>query len=110
MGKTVAFVKTEDLLNTLMASYNDKSRAHEGPQLMERCRRVDLLILDDMGMEKMSEFTVKQMNSLIDMRYSGNKPLIMTSNFTPKELLAKFADKEPKQAARIASRLKEICY
>lgn len=110
MGKTVAFQDVVSLLADLQATFNDKSKAGQYWQIMERCKRVDLLILDDMGAEKMSEWTVKMMQEVINARYNAKKPLIMTSNYTPDELLAEFARKDKVQAGRIASRLREMAY
>lgn len=110
MGKTVAFQDVVSLLADLQATFNDKSKAGQYWQIMERCKRVDLLILDDMGAEKISEWTVKMMQELINARYNAKKPLIMTSNYEPYEMLAEFGRKDKVQAGRIASRLREMAY
>lgn len=110
MGKTVAFQDVVSLLADLQSTFNDKSKAGQYWQIMERCKRCDLLILDDMGAEKISEWTVKMMQELINARYNAKKPLIMTSNYEPDELLVEFSRKDKVQAGRIASRLKEMAY
>lgn len=109
-GKTVEFWNVENLLADLQATFNDKSRAMQYAKIMERCARCDLLILDDMGAEKISEWTVKMMQTLINMRYNAQKPLLMTSNYTAEELMSEFARKDKMQAGRIASRLREMAY
>ncbi|MCD7741726.1 MAG: ATP-binding protein [Ruminococcus sp.] len=42
--------------------------------------RPDLLIIDDLGAERGTEFAVERVHSLIDTRISSNKPLIVTTN------------------------------
>lgn len=46
----------------------------------------DLLILDDLGIERNSEFAKEQTFSVIDSRYSSGLPMIVTTNLTLNEL------------------------
>ncbi len=40
----------------------------------------DLLIIDDLGTERNTEYSMEQMFSIIDSRYRSGKPLIVTTN------------------------------
>lgn len=60
--------------------------------------KVDLLILDDLGTEKLTEYAEMVLYVIIDKRYSYLKKTIITSNFNLKELSEKLNN-------RIASRL-----
>lgn len=40
----------------------------------------DLLIIDDLGAERGTEFALERVHSLVDTRISANKPMIMTTN------------------------------
>lgn len=46
----------------------------------------DLLVLDDFGVSRETEYKNEQLNSLIDIRYSVKKPIIITTNKTREEL------------------------
>ena len=46
----------------------------------------DLLILDDFGVSRNTDYQLEQLNMLIDMRYASKKPLIITTNLTRGEL------------------------
>ena len=46
----------------------------------------DLLILDDLGIERNSEFAKEQIFSIIDSRYRSGLPMIVTTNLTLLEL------------------------
>ena len=46
----------------------------------------DLLILDDLGIERNSEFAKEQIFSIIDSRYRSGLPMIVTTNLTLEEL------------------------
>ena len=65
----------------------------------------DLLILDDLGAERGTEYALEQVFTVIDARYRSRKPLIVTTNLTLDAL------KHPDDLAhaRIYDRILEIC-
>ena len=65
----------------------------------------DLLILDDFGMERQTDYAREQVFNIIDGRYLARKPLIVTTNLSLNEL------KHPKdmQEQRIFDRVLEMC-
>ena len=65
----------------------------------------DLLILDDLGAERGTEYALEQVFVVIDARYRSRKPLIVTTNLTLDAL--KHPDDLPH--ARIYDRILEIC-
>ena len=73
-------------------------RAPWGESLTERYLACDLLILDDLGTEMQSQFTVSCLYHLINTRLISEKSMIISTNVSEKELLAKYTD-------RITSRL-----
>lgn len=64
-----------------------------------------LLILDDFGMERQTEYALEQVFNVIDARYRSGKPLIITTNLSLTELNA------PKslEHKRIYDRILEMC-
>ena len=87
------------ILNDLAASYKDRN------EYIDRLCRFPLLILDDFGMERGTEYALEQIYNIIDSRYRSRKPLIVTTNLTLTEL------KKPQDIAhaRIYDRLLELC-
>lgn len=67
----------------------------------------DLLILDDLGIERNSEYMNQIVTSVLDARYCTSKPLIVTTNLTGEELFSGSNPDINKQ--RIYSRLTESC-
>lgn len=67
--------------------------------------RYPLLILDDFGMERQTEYALEQVFNVIDARYRSGKPLIITTNLSLTEL------NTPKslEHKRIYDRIKEMC-
>lgn len=62
----------------------------------------DLLVIDDLGTENVSEFTKEKIFNLIDTRYRANKPMLITTNLTPDEIREKLG-------SRIADRIAGSC-
>jgi len=67
--------------------------------------RYPLLILDDFGMERGTEYGLEQVYNVIDSRYRSGKPLIVTTNLTLTEL----QNPQDTPHARIYDRLLEMC-
>ena len=64
-----------------------------------------LLILDDFGMERKTEFANEQIFNIIDERYRSGKPLIVTTNIP----LASLKAPDSLEMSRICDRLLEMC-
>lgn len=64
-----------------------------------------LLVIDDFGAERQSDYAVEQVFNLINQRYKSNQPLILTTNLTIQELRNP-ADLKHK---RIYDRVLELC-
>ena len=87
------------ILNDLAASFKDRN------EYISRLCSFPLLILDDFGMERGTEYGLEQVYNVIDSRYRSNKPLIVTTNLTLEDL----QHPEDTAHARIYDRLLEMC-
>lgn len=72
---------------------------------LDNLNRFDLLIIDDLGAERDSDFTWEKVMNVIDARYRAGLPIIITTNLGPKD----FADRGDIRRQRVFSRLKEMC-
>ncbi len=52
---------------------------------LERCLTAPLLVLDDLGQQKASEWVTEQLYILINRRYEYQLPTIVTTNIPPKD-------------------------
>lgn len=68
------------ILNDLTGTINGRNA------YIERLCSFPLLILDDFGMERGTEYGLEQVYNVIDSRYRSRKPLIVTTNLTLSEL------------------------
>ena len=87
------------ILNELNNSFSGRN------EVVDRLCRYPLLILDDFGMERGTEYALEQIYNIVDSRYRSRKPLIVTTNLTLDEL------RHPQDTAhaRIYDRLLEMC-
>ena len=87
------------ILNDLTASFESRN------DYIARLCRAPLLILDDFGMERGTEYSLEQVYNVIDSRYRSRRPLIVTTNLSLQDL------QHPQDTAhaRIYDRLLEMC-
>lgn len=85
-GYTVLSFKLADYLRVLREDF-EKKTGLEG-KLLEAIKEADMLFIDDLGSEKLSEDWGKEkLYSLIDMRYGARKPILITTNLTAPEMI-----------------------
>ena len=107
-GARGLFYDTRDLLRVIRSTYNPLVRTAE-MDVLRPVMEADLLVLDDLGSEKTSEWVEETMNLIVNTRYNERRHTIFTSNYedTPDD-----TDPECLKARigfRIHSRLHEMC-
>lgn len=76
-GVPVMMTNFAKILNRLSGLYsNDKN------EFIDELMRYDLLIIDDLGIERNTEFALEQIYNVIDERYKTKLPLIITTNLS----------------------------
>lgn len=87
------------ILNELNNSFSGRN------EVVERLCRYPLLIIDDFGMERDTNYALEQVYNIIDSRYRSKRPLIITTNLTLDEI------RHPQDVAhaRIYDRVLEMC-
>ena len=108
-GYSVLFVKVPGLLDDIRATFDGKGNELD---LLERIAETNLVVLDDFGMEKPTQWAGATLCKILDMRYDNPGKTVVTSNFSIEELgtrLNRATDGENFNGSRIADRLREIC-
>ena len=74
-------------------------------ETVSRVRDAPLVVFDDLGAERSSEYALENVFMLVDERYRARKPLIVTSNLTLNDL------KNPQDMSRrrVYDRILEMC-
>jgi DNA replication protein DnaC len=111
-GARGLFYDTRDLLRVIRSTYNPLVRTAE-MDILRPVMEADLLVLDDLGSEKTSEWVEETMNLIVNTRYNERRHTIFTSNYedTPDEANGDHAVESLKERIgfRIHSRLHEMC-
>lgn len=102
LGARVA--RTVELLADIRKTFSehDGYRAENETELIQKLAYVPLLVLDDLGAEKISDWVKEVFYRIIDQRWLEQKPIIVTTNLNLKELEEKIGD-------RIVSRIAGMC-
>jgi DNA replication protein DnaC len=102
------FYDTRDLLRVIRSTYDPSIRTTE-LEVLRPVMTADLLVLDDLGAEKTSEWVEETMNLIVNTRYSERRLTIFTSNYEdipddtePNSLVFRIGN-------RMRSRLHEMC-
>jgi DNA replication protein DnaC len=111
-GARGLFYDVRDLLRVIRSTYNPLVRTAE-MDILRPVMETDLLVLDDIGSEKTSEWVEETMNLIVNTRYNERRHTIFTSNYedTPEDASADSQDFTLKERIgfRIHSRLHEMC-
>src|SRR5919107_255390 len=107
-GARGLFYDTRDLLRVIRSTYDPSIRTTE-LEVLRPVMTADLLVLDDLGAEKTSEWVEETMNLIVNTRYNERRLTIFTTNFEdtpddtdPNTLIFRIGH-------RMRSRLHEMC-
>lgn len=83
-GLTCSFFSVVELLDCWRPGSEDKKK--HGDWLFHRAKVDDLIVLDDIGAEKASDWTFDRLYAVIDARYRMERATIFTTNCSEKQL------------------------
>lgn len=92
-----SFVK---LLTSMQGFREDEDK------LITQLNRAKLLVIDDLGAERGTDFALEKVYNIVDSRYRAKKPVILTTNLTLKEM----KEATDIRYSRIYDRIFEVCY
>jgi DNA replication protein DnaC len=102
LHKKAAFVNAKRLLERLRATVIEKKQEYD--DMLTNLETVSLLVIDDIGSEKVTDLSIEIITSLIDTRLKNNRATILTSNYSLRELESMYSAHQLK-AKRLISRL-----
>lgn len=74
--------------------------------LIARLNRAELLIIDDLGAERSTDYALEKVYDIVDSRYRAKLPIILTTNLSMTEL----KESTDIRYTRIYDRIFEMCY
>lgn len=95
---TSMFVNLADIADRVRKTF-DEDKKSDDSKLFDKLKTCELLVIDDLGTEKWSEWIEEKLFSIINFRYDNQLPMIITSNLKISDL---------KYNTRIISRIYEM--
>jgi DNA replication protein DnaC len=99
-GRSCVYGNVTALLGRLRGSYNAEGDSES--EIMQKFCNADLLVVDDIGKEKTTEWVQEKLYAIINHRYEHYKKIVITTNDQFKTL-------ESKLGEAAVSRLVEMC-
>lgn len=97
------------LLDVIKDTFKDFSSKEK--DIMELYSKVDMLIIDDLGTERISSWALEKLYTIIENRNENKLPIIVTTRFNKERLLDRFYQSEDAELAEaVIEKLYQFCY
>ncbi len=97
-GFDVCYNSVQNIMSEFEAERFQKNYSDKPSGALNKYFECDLLIIDDLGTETVTQFTVSCLYNIVNTRVVSGKPVIINTNLTHEDMRKKYTD-------RIASRL-----
>jgi DNA replication protein DnaC len=94
---SVMFVTLQDLLSAIRSEMLENKE-----YMLDKALKSKILIIDDFGVEKQTEWVIDTFYKIINERYNNNLPVFISTNLNVKEIKDYFGE-------RVLSRLYGMC-
>jgi hypothetical protein len=84
-GSRVYFTAVQELLESTKEGFEDKTNLAEHARPLVRAERAHVLVLDDLGAERVTDWTSAAIDNLVRKRYNAERPTIITSNLSAQD-------------------------
>ena len=98
-GFSVLMTNFPRLINTIHGMREGKQ------EYIDSLNKYSLLIIDDLGVERQSEYVAEIVQNIIDSRYRAGLPVVITTNLSPND----FRETQDIAKSRLYSRISEMC-
>jgi len=92
-GHTVLYLTAPRLFKIIEDYRFNRESMNEPDEMLEAVADVDLLILDDLGAEFVTVVTSSALFDIINQRLLTKKPMIVSSNLSPQELMNHYSER-----------------
>ncbi|WP_422446169.1 ATP-binding protein [Thermoanaerobacterium sp. DL9XJH110] len=99
-----------NLLEKIKVTYDDEYSKENEERVINRYINCDLLIIDDLGKERPTDWALEKLYYIINTRYEKCLPVIITTNYNTEKLINRLTVKDNIESAEaIVSRIYEMC-
>lgn len=107
--KIVLMGRLTMLLDMIKETFRDNTKTEN--ELIELYSNVDMIIIDDLGTEKISQCALGKLYTIIQNRNENRLPIIITTRFDKQGLIERFSQSQDEQLVdAIISKLYQMCY
>ena len=107
--KIVLMGRLTMLLDMIKETFRDNTKSEN--ELIELYSNVDMIIIDDLGTEKISQWALEKLYTIIENRNENRLPIIITTRFDKQGLIERFSQSQDEQLVEaIISKLYQMCY
>ena len=97
------------LLDVIRDTFKDFSSKEK--DIIELYSKVDVLIIDDLGTERISSWALEKLYTIIENRNENKLPIIVTTRFNKESLLDRFYQSEDEELSEaVIQKLYQFCY
>lgn len=97
------------LLDVIKDTFKDFSSKEK--DIIELYSKVDILIIDDLGTERISSWALEKLYTIIENRNENKLPIIATTRFNKESLLDRFYQSEDEELSKaVIQKLYQFCY
>lgn len=98
-GESARFIPVPELLAEIRSSYDKTGEDHTEEAIVSKYADIDYLVLDDLGAEKTTEWSISTLYLIIDRRHREMLPMIVTTNLSLDDVAVCLS---PRIASRLA--------
>ena len=102
------YYDTRSLLNAIRSTYDPVTRT-SAADVLRPVLEAELLVLDDLGAERLTDWVDETMNFIVNTRYNDRRSTIFTSNYEDIEDADAVDSLKARVGFRMHSRLREMC-
>lgn len=97
------------LLDVIKDTFKDFSSKEK--DIIELYSKVDMLIIDDLGTERIRSWALEKLYTIIENRNENKLPIIVTTRFNKESLLDRFCQSEDEELSEaVIQKLYQFCY
>lgn len=106
-GMSTVFTSAITIFSSIRETFGT---GESSKRVLERYASCDMLVLDDLGKESSSRWSLMTLFAIVNARYEEMRPMVITSQYDLGRLGARMASTgEPETAAAIVSRIAATC-
>lgn len=100
---TACYTPTADLLNAIRKNFGSESKVN-AEDVIDAVKKADILVLDDIGVEKVTEWVEETFSRILDYRLQNKLMTIFTSNIRIDDLDNRYSE------GRVKSRIEKMAF